>query len=311
MRKVCFFLQTNQLDSAYCKLNESLKLSKSFNNKAITTKTLAQYYLKSNNPILATKYALKSTEYNDSDLVRVRKTQLHQLQAMYDYSRNKNLAIISEKKAEMRTNMIYIIIIGSIIILFIIISLYKRQLSLKSKKIIIAQQLYNDCLHKLQLLQEENKKIIEHRDAADAEKLRKSDEAINKLKNTIKDIREKFSTSLMTDVDVILQNSTIFRKIQFISLHPKERMEKEDWDELEETVGELMPYFSQILKNQLTIKEYRICLLIRLKFSPTIIGNIVGLSNSGVSLSRKRMLEKVCGKDGSAKDFDKFILSLV
>lgn len=103
-------------------------------------------------------YAMKSTEYNDSDLVRVRKTQLHQLQAMYDYSRNKNLAIISEKKAEMRTNMIYIIIIGSIIILFIIISLYKRQLSLKSKKIIIAQQLYSDCLHKLQLLQEENKK---------------------------------------------------------------------------------------------------------------------------------------------------------
>lgn len=309
--KGSFFLQTNQLDSAYCKLNESLKLSKSFSNKAITTKTLAQYYLKRNNPILAAMYAMKSTEYNDSDLVRVRKTQLHQLQAMYDYSRNKNLAIISEKKAEMRTNMIYIIIIGSIIILFIIISLYKRQLSLKSKKIIIAQQLYNDCLHKLQLLQEENKKIIEHRDAADAEKLRKSDEAINKLKNTIKDIREKFSTSLMTDVDVILQNSTIFRKIQFISLHPKERMEKEDWDELEETVGELIPYFSQILKNQLTIKEYRICLLIRLKFSPTIIGNIVGLSNSGVSLSRKRMLEKVCGKDGTAKDFDKFILSLV
>ena len=88
-------------------------------------------------------------------------------------------------------------------------------------------------------------------------------------------------------------------------------MEKEDWDELEETVGELIPYFSQILKNQLTIKEYRICLLIRLKFSPTIIGNIVGLSNSGVSLSRKRMLEKVCGKDGTPKDFDKFILSLV
>ena len=92
---------------------------------------------------------------------------------------------------------------------------------------------------------------------------------------------------------------------------PVLKMEKEDWDELEETVGELIPYFSQILKNQLTIKEYRICLLIRLKFSPTIIGNLVGLSNSGVSLSRKRMLEKVCGKDGMAKDFDKFILSLV
>ncbi len=309
--KGMFYLLMEQNDSAYHYLQNSLMICKTYGNKAATTNGLANYYSKKENYKLAAKYALLSSVYNDSDYIETRKSQLAQQQAMYDYSRNKNLAIISEKKAEMRTNMIYMIIIGSIVILFIIISLYKRQLSLKSKKKIIAQQLYNDCLHKLQLLQEENKKIIEHKDTANAEKLRKSDEAINKLKNTIKDIREKFSTSLMTDVDVILQNSTIFRKIQFISLHPKERMEKEDWDELEETVGELIPYFSQILKNQLTIKEYRICLLIRLNFSPTIIGNLVELSNSGVSLSRKRMLEKVCGKYGTAKDFDKFILSLV
>ena len=66
-----------------------------------------------------------------------------------------------------------------------------------------------------------------------------------------------------------------------------------------------------MLKNRLTEKEYHICLLIRLHISPSSISNLVGLSNSGVSLSRKRMLEKVCGKDGTPKDFDKFILSLV
>ena len=59
------------------------------------------------------------------------------------------------------------------------------------------------------------------------------------------------------------------------------------------------------------LSEYHICLLIRLHISPSSISNLVELSNSGVSLSRKRMLEKVCGKDGTAKDFDKFILSLV
>lgn len=75
-----------------------------------------------------------SSVYNDSDYVETRKSDLDQQQAMYDYSRNQELAIISEQKAEARTNMIYIIIIGCIIILFIIISLYKRQLSLKNKK---------------------------------------------------------------------------------------------------------------------------------------------------------------------------------
>ena len=308
--KGMFYLLMEQNDSAYYYLQNSLTKCKTYGNKAEATKGLADYYLKTGDYKLAAKYALQSSAYNDSDYIKSRKSQLAQQQAMYDYSRNQNLAIVSEQKAEVRINMIYIIISSSIIILFIIISLYKKQLSLKNKKIIVAQQLYNDCLNKLQLLQEENKKIIAKRDAVNATKLRQSEEAINKLKNTIKDIREKFSGSLMTDVDVILQNSAIYRKIQFVMLHPKEQMEKEDWNELEETVGKLIPCFPQILKNRLSTKEYRICLLIRLKYSPTIIGNVVGLSNSGVTLARKRMLEKVCGKKGTAKELDSYILSL-
>lgn len=305
--KGLFFLQTNQLDSAYCKLNESLKLSKSFSNKAITTKTLAQYYLKSNNPILATKYALKSTEYNDSDLVRVRKTQLHQLQAMYDYSRNKRLAMVAEQKSEKKIMVIYVVILCSIILFCLSIFIYKLQMNKKNHRISLIQQLYNDSLLKLQSNQRELQRV---KDLNELEVIQQKEEVIMNLKNTIKDIREKFSGSLLTDTDIILQNSAIFRKIQFITLHPKEKLSNEDWIELSDFIEQLIPSFPQILKNRLTEKEYHICLLIRLHISPSSISNLVELSNSGVSLSRKRMLEKVCGKDGTAKDFDKFILSL-
>lgn len=305
--KGLFFLQTNQLDSAYCKLNESLKLSKSFSNKAITTKTLAQYYLKSNNPILATKYALKSTEYNDSDLVRVRKTQLHQLQAMYDYSRNKRLAVVAEQKSEKKIMVIYVVILCSIILFCLSIFIYKLQMNKKNHRISLIQQLYNDSLLKLQSNQRELQRV---KDLNELEVIQQKEEVIMNLKNTIKDIREKFSGSLLTDTDIILQNSAIFRKIQFITLHPKEKLSNEDWIELSGFIEQLIPSFPQILKNRLTEKEYHICLLIRLHISPSSISNLVELSNSGVSLSRKRMLEKVCGKDGTAKDFDKFILSL-
>lgn len=306
--KGLFFLQTNQLDSAYCKLNESLKFSKSFSNKAITTKTLAQYYLKSNNPILAAKYAMKSTEYNDSDLVRVRKTQLHQLQAMYDYSRNKRLAMVAEQKSEQRIMVIYVVILCSIILFCLSIFIYKLQMNKKNHRISLIQQLYNDSLLKLQSNQRELQRV---KDLNELEVIQQKEEVIMNLKNTIKDIREKFSGSLLTDTDIILQNSAIFRKIQFITLHPKEKLSNEDWIELSDLIEQLIPSFPQMLKNRLTEKEYHICLLIRLHISPSSISNLVGLSNSGVSLSRKRMLEKVCGKDGTAKDFDKFILSLV
>ena len=306
--KGLFFLQTNQLDSAYCKLNESLKLSKSFSNKAITTKTLAQYYLKRNNPILAAMYAMKSTEYNDSDLVRVRKTQLHQLQAMYDYSRNKRLAMVAEQKSEKRIMVIYVVILCSIILFCLSIFIYKLQMNKKNHRISLIQQLYNDSLLKLQSNQRELQRV---KDLNELEVIQQKEEVIMNLKNTIKDIREKFSGSLLTDTDIILQNSAIFRKIQFITLHPKEKLSNEDWIELSDLIEQLIPSFPQMLKNRLTEKEYHICLLIRLHISPSSISNLVGLSNSGVSLSRKRMLEKVCGKDGTAKDFDKFILSLV
>lgn len=306
--KGLFFLQTNQLDSAYCKLNESLKLSKSFSNKAITTKTLAQYYLKRNNPILAAKYALLSSEYNDSDLVRVRKTQLHQIQAMYDYSRNKRLAMVAEQKSEKRIMVIYVVILCSTILFCLSIFIYKLQMSKKNHRISLIQQLYNDSLLKLQSNQRELQRV---KDLNELEVIQQKEEVIMNLKNTIKDIREKFSGSLLTDTDIILQNSAIFRKIQFITLHPKEKLSNEDWIELSDFIEQLIPSFPQILKNRLTEKEYHICLLIRLHISPSSISNLVELSNSGVSLSRKRMLEKVCGKDGTAKDFDKFILSLV
>ena len=74
--KGTYYMFTGQLDSACYILQQSLKFCKSFSNKAATTKTLAHYYAKVNQPSLAMKYALQSSEYNDSDLIGARKTQL-------------------------------------------------------------------------------------------------------------------------------------------------------------------------------------------------------------------------------------------
>ena len=79
----------NQLDSAYKDLSQSLNLCKSYSNKANTTKALAQYYSKVNQPKMAAAFALKSLEYQDSDFIETRNTQLQQLQGMYDYGRHQ------------------------------------------------------------------------------------------------------------------------------------------------------------------------------------------------------------------------------
>ena len=47
-------------------------------------KRQAQYYAKVNQPAMAMKYALQSSEYNDSDLIGARKTQLQQEMCIRD-----------------------------------------------------------------------------------------------------------------------------------------------------------------------------------------------------------------------------------
>lgn len=91
-------------------------------------------------------------------------------------------------------------------------------------------------------------------------------------------------------------------------MHPKEKMESKDWNELETTIEQLIPSFIPIFKERLTNKnDYHICLLIKLEFSLSFIANLLGMSPSGVSSARKKMLANLCNKIGSPKDFDEYV----
>ena len=56
-----------------------------------------------------------------------------------------------------------------------------------------------------------------------------------------------------------------------------------------------------------SFKEYHICLLVKLGFSTSFIANLVGITSSGVSFSRKTMLAKLCNRVGSPKEFDEYV----
>ena len=103
-----------------------------------------------------------------------------------------------------------------------------------------------------------------------------------------------------------MADTPIYKKLVFLETHPKEQIDKKDWCELEEMIGGFVYGFA-VLKQKLSLKEYRICILIKLGFSPSTISHFIGTSLSDISLSRQRMFTKVCGKVGRAKDFDEYI----
>lgn len=309
-QKGTYYLFVNKQDSAYDNLSLSFKMCKSYSIKAATTKALAQYYAKVNQPAMAMKYALQSSEYNDSDLIGARKTQLQQVQAMYDYSRNQEIAKNAEQKAERSTRMNYMIVLSCVILFLLLFYIYRKQLALKKKKIAVSKKLYEDCLLKLKRLQDEKAKLVAENDNKLAHVITEKENTINKLKAEITHIQERYSLSSVSDADLILKDSSIYKKIKFIEVHPKEKMCEEDWKVLADTIEEVVPNFIPVLKNKLNDKDYQICLLVRLGFSTSLVARLLGLSDAAISKSRKTMLKKICRKEGKPKEFDEYILQI-
>ena len=309
-QKGTYYMLTAQMDSAYGYLQQSLRQCNSYSIKAATTKALAQYYEKVNQPKLAMKYALLSSEYNDSDLLVVRKTQLQHVQAMYDYGRNQEIAKIAEQQAKRSMQMNYMIVFACVMLFLLLSYIYRKQLALKKKRIAVSKQLYEDCLLKLKKLQDAKAKLIAENDSKLTLVITEKEKTINKLKAEISDIEEKYSFSSMSDAELTLTSSSIYKKIKFIEAHPKKTMSDKDWKELADTIEDAIPNFIPRLKNKLSDKDYQICLLIRLGFSTSLIANLLSLSDAAISKRRKTMLKKLCGKNGKPKEFDEYVLQI-
>ena len=195
--------------------------------------------------------------------------------------------------------------------MFLLLSyIYRKQLALKKKKIAVSKLLYEDSLLKLKRLQDEKAKLVAENDKKLAHVITEKENTINKLKAEIDDIQGKYSLSSMSDVELTLMDSSIFKKIKFIEMHPKKSMSEEDWKDLADTIENALPNFIPVLKNRLSDKDYQICLLIRLGFSTSLIARLLGLSDAAISKSRKNMLKKLCGKNGKPKEFDEYVLQI-
>lgn len=85
-----------------------------------------------------------------------------------------------------------------------------------------------------------------------------------------------------------------------------------DWKQIEARLLEAFPTFRDHLYSlyNLSETEYHICLLIKLEVSPSNMAKLMATGSSTISQSRLRMQQKVFNGEGTAKDWDKFILSL-
>ena len=294
-------------DSAKYWFTKCQEFAKTNNNKSFSAYAWYLYYIKHQQIDSVAKYSEQAFAYNDSANLDMERDLMQKMQAIYDYDRWKNVAHNEEIKATRAnlTLLVSILISVSVIIIGILTFLVyrkKRKLELQEKEEqenLIRQQIY-DTKQELELLRTVNDRKI-------ADVIKEKEQTINKLKEDLKDIRDKYSNSSLSDVDILLKESSIYKRIKYLELHPKETMRENDWIELEETIEQLIPSFIPLLKNRLNVMAYRICLLVKLEISTSSIAILLGLSSSAISKYRKIMLEKLCGRSGKPKDFDEYI----
>lgn len=294
-------------DSAKYWFTKCQEFAKTNNNKSFSAYAWYLYYIKHQQMDSVAKYSEQAFAYNDSANLDMERDLMQKMQTIYDYDRWKNVAHSEEVKATRAnlTLLVSILVSVSIIIIGILTFLVyrkKRKLELQEKEEqenLIRQQIYY-TKQELELLRTVNDRKI-------ADVIKEKEQTINKLKEDLKDIRDKYSNSSLSDVDILLKESSIYKRIKYLELHPKETMRENDWIELEETIEQLIPSFIPLLKNRLNVIAYRICLLVKLEISTSSIAILLGLSSSAISKYRKVMLEKLCGRSGKPKDFDEYI----
>lgn len=305
-----YYLLANQLDSAHISFQKSYIYAQSYSNKCAATKGLAKYYTKTNHSALAAKYALLSSEYNDSSLYELRESQLQQMQAMYDYSRNQKLAKEAEYKAKQRLNTIYLIIISSCLILLSAVYIYRKNIRKRNHKLLVAQRLYKASILKLQTTKTELAHLKNLNETKIAALIKEKEAVIENLQKEINQYESIHSGRNLVEINKQLMDTFVYKKLAYIECHPQEKITNETWDNLEETLEGMIPSLANI-KLKLSKKEYRICLLTRLHFSPSAISCFMQCNLPDISMSRKRMLSKLCEKDGKPKELDEYIQHLM
>ncbi|MBP3512592.1 MAG: hypothetical protein J6K19_11195 [Prevotella sp.] len=110
---------------------------------------------------------------------------------------------------------------------------------------------------------------------------------------------------------IILQDTPIYQTLQK-RIKTGKTVSTDEWNILDNTVNGMIENFHERIYEyyDISIRDYRICLLIRLGFSTSEMSNLLNYSHSAISKARQRLQEKFFNDDGSGKDFDRFINSL-
>lgn len=310
--KASYYLNVNNLDSASYYFYKDLSLCSDYNNKHAATEGLAQVYTLVNNKDSMAKYTTLASAWNDSLYLNKNSELSAKNEALYSYNSYKRSAAKSMHENQ-TTKFSYRIVLVLIVILILLGIFFIRK---KTQKV---WWRHNQLLTKMKKYRDESKSIADNKILENTklktinQKLFNEKSAIESEKNDLQKKLDEYkeneellkSIPTINEVDKLILESSVYGVIYNYS-QKRKSINEGILTKLFEMIDTILPSFKTKMMSvePLAQLDYAICILVRLHFRPADICILLDIDSATLSMKRKRLLKKVYGMDGSAKDFD-------
>ena len=294
--KGLYYIKRNQLDSAEYFFRKELQTGKDFNNQRTGAYGLSKLYQQRGFPDSTAKYALYYSDINDSCHAQRATHEVEQAKAMYDYSRQQEIAQQKSQSA-IRANIRFLI---SCVVLLIVL--------LAASWLYIARRRVIDRLEQTAIeisgIKAENEELKQ--DALSNQR------QITENEKRIKQLEKKLGrygklVFLGTEkMDNDLKLSSNYQHIKELA-YKGENLSASDWDIIRNMASEYCPGFYDYLLSHMKVdsKDYQISLLLRLHFKAGEIAHMLGVTPPYISKTCTDILENLYGKKGSSMELSK------
>jgi DNA repair exonuclease SbcCD ATPase subunit len=245
------------------------------------------------------KYSLLAYEINQVIYQEMNSETLQRMQALYNYSRSQQTAEENKHKAD--TLRFWLIFAGTTVVLLTLLILwalnhYKNEQKAIKKQFADIQQEKSDLGELMSKNDSQHSTEIEEKEMT----IKAMDAELQKYKKNKLYINIAAATAAINAAAIM---KTFKKKAKGEGGTPS----FDEWNELSQLVNEHLPHFIPALQERypaICPAETEICLLVRLHFSNAQIATLLNRTESAVSKSKERLLEKVFpGVIGGAREF--------
>lgn len=293
-----YYLSIGKTDSAEYYFRKELNEGKDFNNQNGGSRGLALLFQKTHLPDSAAKYALYSYAMNDSVYAHMATKEVEQMQGMYNYSRNQEIARQEKERADNAHIIIQMICVFSFFFMMI--------------AFVIVREVYKK--RKKERMEFKNKVSLLAKTQADVIKLRSygselSQMLADKERETaclaieIEKYKERIGQQKMS-ADALLENSEVYMLLKR-SADKALILSDDDWHQTFMMIIEILPNFNKLIsskRSELNDNEFKTCILIRLHFTSKDVSNMLGVTQPYITKVCRSLMQKLFNEEGKSKD---------